>query len=361
MKAFLVLENGLIFEGTSFGYESEQVGEVVFNTSMAGYQEILTDPSYCKQIVTLTYPMVGNYGINPDDMESEKIQVSGLIVKEYVPTPSNFRSKETLSDFLKRYKVPAIQGIDTRKLTRFIRNSGSPNGGIFFGEKYNPEFLEKVKAFPGIKGLGLAHVVTTTKPYQYGSQERKIFRLAAYDFGIKWNILRKLDEVGFAITVFPAQYPVEKLLSENFDAFFLSNGPGDPEPLDYAINSVKKILDSGKPIFGICLGHQILGLAMGKKTHKLKFGHRGGNQPVMNVHTGKVEITSQNHGFAIVEDSNSADTSHINLNDQTNEGMLFTNKPILSVQYHPESSPGPHDAEYLFKKFYKIVSEFYKR
>ncbi|MCX7999752.1 MAG: glutamine-hydrolyzing carbamoyl-phosphate synthase small subunit [Leptospiraceae bacterium] len=361
MKAFLVLENGMFFEGSSFGANVEQVGEVVFNTSMAGYQEILTDPSYAKQIVTLTYPMIGNYGINPEDMESEKIQVSGLIVKEYVPIPSNYRSKETLSNFLKRFQIPAIQGIDTRKLTRFIRTFGAPNGGIFFGDKYSPEFLEKVKAFPGIKGLGLAHVVTTTKPYAYGTHEGKKFSLAAYDFGIKWNILRKLDEVGFAVTVFPAQYPIEKILSEKFDAFFLSNGPGDPEPLDYAIHSAKKILESGKPVFGICLGHQILGLAMGKKTTKLKFGHRGGNQPVMNTRTGKVEITSQNHGFAVVEGPDSPDTSHVNLNDLTNEGMRFVNKPIFSVQYHPESSPGPHDAEYLFKEFYEMVSEFYKK
>lgn len=358
MKAFLVLENGDIYEGSSFGYEGEEVGEIVFNTSLAGYQEILTDPSYCKQIVTLTYPMIGNYGISPEDMESDRVQVSGLIVKEYVPVPSNFRSTESLADFLIRHKIPGIQGIDTRKLTRFIRTNGSPNGGIFFGEKYSPEFLEKVKAFPGIKGLGLAHVVTTSKRYDYGSHSGKKLKVAVYDFGVKTNILRKLDEVGFAVTVFPAKHPVEEILSENYDAYFLSNGPGDPEPLDYAIASTKKIMETGKPLFGICLGHQIMGLAMGKKTTKLKFGHRGGNQPVINTRTKKVEITSQNHGFAVVEEGNSPETSHLNLNDLTNEGMKFSGKPFMSVQYHPESSPGPHDAEYLFQEFFDMAMNF---
>jgi len=359
MKAFLVLENGDIYEGISFGYEVEGVGEVVFNTSISGYQEILTDPSYCKQIVTLTYPMIGNYGICPEDMESDKIQVTGLIVKEYVPIPSNFRSKETLSEFLIRHKVPAIQGIDTRKLTLFIRNKGAPNGGIFFGEKYSDEFLEKVRAFKGIKGLGLAHEVTTQERYDFGTKEGKKFKLAVYDYGVKRNILRKLDEVGFAVSVFPAKYPVEKILAEDFHAYFLSNGPGDPEPLDYAIESTKKLMETKKPIFGICLGHQIMGLAMGKKTTKLKFGHRGGNQPVINLKTKKVEITAQNHGFAVVEE-NSPETSHLNLNDFTNEGIKVFDKPFMSVQYHPESSPGPHDAEYLFQEFFNLVESFYK-
>lgn len=356
MKGFLVLENGLVFEGESFGYEGNGTGEVVFNTSLAGYQEILTDPSYCRQIVTLTYPMAGNYGINPEDMESEKIQVSGLLVKEYVPIPSNYRSKESLSDFLKRFKIPAIQGIDTRKLTRLIRNEGSPNGGIFIAEKYSPSFLEEVKKFPGLKGLDLAHVVTTEKRYEFGSKENKPLRVAVYDFGVKTNILRKLNDAGFAVSVFPAKYEADKILSENFDAYFLSNGPGDPEPLAYAIENTKKIISSGKPLFGICLGHQIIGLAMGKKTTKLKFGHRGGNQPVLNKKTGKVEITSQNHGFAVIDD-HSADMpeTHINLNDDTNEGIASSKQPIMAVQYHPESSPGPHDAEYLFDEFFEMA------
>lgn len=356
MKAFLVLENGMVFEGKSFGYEQLGVGEVVFNTSLAGYQEILTDPSYCQQIVTLTYPMIGNYGICEEDMESAKVQVKGLIVKEYVPMPANFRSSESLSDFLKRYKVPAIQGIDTRKLTRLIRSEGSPNGGIFIADAYDEAFLAEVKKFPGIKGLGLADEVTTATRYDFGSHAGKKYKVAVMDYGVKKNILRKLDEVGFAVTVFPARYPIDNLLKEGFDAYFLSNGPGDPEPLDFAIESAKKLIESKKPIFGICLGHQILGLAMGRKTTKLKFGHRGGNQPVINLKTKKVEITSQNHGFAVVEeDSPFVESTHKNLNDDTNEGMVNRNLPIMSVQYHPESSPGPHDAEYLFHDFYRMV------
>ena len=358
MKAFLVLENGDVYEGKSFGYEGTEVGEIVFNTSMAGYQEILTDPSYKKQIVTLTYPMIGNYGINPEDMESDKIQVSGMLVKEYVDIPSNFRSKESLSSFLKRFKIPAMSGIDTRKLTRFIRSNGAPNGGIFVSEEYSSEFLKKVKDFPGITGMDLASVVSTTSSYSYGIKEGKDLRVAVYDFGVKTNILKKLNESGFQVEVFPATTPVEKLFSENFDAYFLSNGPGDPEPLKYAIENTKKILDKKFPLFGICLGHQIIGLALGKKTTKLKFGHRGGNQPVKNLITGKVEITSQNHGFAVIEDANNTEeTSHINLNDHTNEGLSPKWFPVMSVQYHPESSPGPHDAEYLFTDFYNLVKK----
>ncbi|MDX1958445.1 MAG: glutamine-hydrolyzing carbamoyl-phosphate synthase small subunit [Leptospiraceae bacterium] len=358
MKGFLVLDNGDIFEGISFGYEGEEVGEVVFNTSMAGYQEILTDPSYCKQIVTLTYPMIGNYGINPEDMESSKIQVSGLIVKEYVPIPSNFRSTETLSNFLKRFKIPAIQGIDTRKLTRQIRTYGAPNGGIFIADKYSPEFLDKVKKFPGIDGLDLAKVVTTKERYEFG-EKNKPFRVAVYDFGIKTNILRLLNDSGFAVSVFPAEYPAEKVLAENFDGYFLSNGPGDPDVVHYGIDAAKKIIASNKPLFGICLGHQIIGLAMGKKTTKLKFGHRGGNQPVINLLTKKVEITSQNHGFAVVDDekNNDIQTTHLNLNDKTNEGFYSKNGLVMSVQYHPESSPGPHDSQYLFQDFFELVKK----
>lgn len=356
MKAFLVLDNGEVFEGESFGYESSEIGEVVFNTSMAGYQEILTDPSYCKQIVTLTYPMIGNYGINVEDMESSKVQVSGLIVKEYVPVPSNYRSTETLSNFLKRHKIPAIQGIDTRKLTLHIRNNGSPNGGIFVAESYSDSFLKEVKKFPGLLGMGLAQEVSTKERYEFGTKENKPFRVAVYDYGVKTNILRKLNEVGFAVSVFPCDYPVDKVIEENFDGYFLSNGPGDPEPLDFAIKTAKKIIDAKKPLFGICLGHQIIGLALGRKTTKLKFGHRGGNQPVMNLSDRKVEITSQNHGFAVVgEDSSSEPITHINLNDNTIEGIQSASLPVMAVQYHPESSPGPHDAEYLFTDFFNMV------
>jgi carbamoyl-phosphate synthase small subunit len=358
MKAFLVLETGEIYTGESFGYEGSEIGEVVFNTSLAGYQEILTDPSYCKQIVTLTYPMIGNYGINPEDMESDKIQVSGLLVKEYVPVPSNFRSKETLKEFLVRHKIPAIQGIDTRKLTRYIRTNGSPNGGIFISDVYKEEFLEKVKKAPSMQGLDLARVVTTDKRYEFGEKQGKPYKVAVYDYGVKTNILRCLNKAGFQVTVFPALTPIDEVLKENFDAYFLSNGPGDPEPLDYAIQTAKKIIEQKKPVFGICLGHQILGLALGKKTTKLKFGHRGGNQPVKNLNTGKVEITSQNHGFAVIgEQSDSEPITHINLNDNTIEGISVKNSPIMAVQYHPESSPGPHDAEYLFEEFFNMVKK----
>jgi carbamoyl-phosphate synthase small subunit len=355
MKAFLVLENGVFFEGTSFGYETSEVGEVVFNTSMAGYQEILTDPSYCKQIVTLTYPMIGNYGISPVDMESAKVQVSGLVVKEYVECYSNYKGVETLSSFLKKHKVPAISGIDTRKLTRFIRINGAPRGGLFFSDSYQPSYLEQVKTFSGLAGLDLAKVVTTKAPYPFGSHSAGKPKVAVYDFGVKTNILKKLDESGFAVTVFPAEHPVDALLTQ-FDAFFLSNGPGDPEPVKYGIENTRKILNAKKPLFGICLGHQIIGLAMGRKTEKLKFGHRGGNQPVINTKTRKVEITSQNHGFTVVgEGDRNTPVTHINLNDNTIEGLRSTDLPVIAVQYHPESSPGPHDAEYIFTEFFEMV------
>ncbi|MEM7181314.1 MAG: glutamine-hydrolyzing carbamoyl-phosphate synthase small subunit [Spirochaetota bacterium] len=358
MKAFLVLENGNIFEGESFGYEGQEVGEVVFNTSMAGYQEILTDPSYCKQIVTLTYPMAGNYGISPENMESKKIQASGLIVKEYVDYPSNFTSEETLKSFLVRHKVPGIQGIDTRKLTRLIRDKGAPKGGIFIAEKYDNSFLEEIKKFPGLKGMDLAQVVSTTERYSFGEHTSDKPNIAVYDYGVKTNILRKLDQTGFSVHVLPAKYPIQDALQENFSGFLLSNGPGDPEPLDYAIETAKTIIDSGKPVLGICLGHQIIGQAMGRKTGKLKFGHRGGNQPVQNTKTKKVEMTSQNHGFTVLgEDSQANPISHKNLNDNTIAGIETKGKPILSVQYHPENSPGPRDAEYIFEDFYKMVTE----
>ena len=351
MKAWLVLENGDIYEGESFGYETESIGEVVFNTSMAGYQEILTDPSYTKQIITMTYPMIGNYGINPENMESDALKASGIIVKEYVDRPSNFSSRGTLSDFLKQYKIPGISGIDTRKLTRFIRTNGAPNGGIFVAEKYDESFLEKVRAFPGIKGMDLAGEVSTKKAYTFGDHAGKEVTLAVIDYGVKTNILKLLDKAGFAVTVLPAKTDIATVINK-YNAFFLSNGPGDPEPLDYAIASAKGIIASGKQMFGICLGHQITGLASGKKTWKMKFGHRGGNQPVLNHETGKVEITSQNHGFAVEADNDPA-ISHINLNDNTIEG--FKKENIMTVQYHPESSPGPHDSEYLFTEFYNRV------
>ncbi|GBF50550.1 carbamoyl phosphate synthase small subunit [Leptospira ryugenii] len=356
MKAFLVLQNGEIFEGESFGAEVDSLGEIVFNTAMAGYQEILTDPSYKGQMINLTYPMVGNYGISPEDMESDKIHASGLIVKEYVPRPSNYKSKETLSDFLKRFSVPGIQGIDTRRLTRMIRNSGAMSAGIFIKEKYSPEFLEKVKSAPSMVGADLAKVVSTKTSYQFGNHSADKFNLAVYDFGVKWNILRLLDGNGFNITVFPAETPASKILDQNFDAYFLSNGPGDPEPLSYAIQSAKQIIDAKKPLFGICLGHQIIGLALGKKTGKLKFGHRGGNHPVRNEETKRVEITSQNHGFHVLgESTTDMPVTRLNLFDNTVAGLKKNGLPLMAVQYHPEACPGPHDSQYHFKEFYEMV------
>ncbi|EPG67545.1 glutamine-hydrolyzing carbamoyl-phosphate synthase small subunit [Leptospira wolffii] len=362
MKAFLVLENGDVYEGESFGYETHSVGEIVFNTSMAGYQEILTDPSYANQIVTLTYPMIGNYGIHPENMESGKIQASGMIVKEYVDRPSNFKAEKTLSQFLKEYKIPGIQGIDTRKLTRFIRTNGSPNGGIFVANEYSESFLQEVRKFPGIADADLAKVVTTEKKYSFGTNAGKKYKLAVYDYGVKTNILRLLDAAGFAVTVYPAQTPASEIMKDGVDAFFLSNGPGDPAACTYAIDSTKAILEKNYPLFGICLGHQIIGLTLGKKTEKMKFGHRGGNQPVKNLETGKVEITSQNHGFAVVAESSEKEPiSFLNLNDDTVEGILKSGYPLLSVQYHPESSPGPNDSRYLFQKFYDLVDSTLKR
>ncbi|MCG6139537.1 glutamine-hydrolyzing carbamoyl-phosphate synthase small subunit [Leptospira mtsangambouensis] len=356
MQAFLVLANGTVMKGRSFGANKNSIGEVVFNTSMAGYQEIITDPSYKGQLVTLTYPMIGNYGINPDDMESDKIQASGLIVKEYVKRPSNFQSKETLSEFLIRFGVPAIEGIDTRKLTRIIRNSGAMSCGIFISETYEDSFLEAVKNAPSMEGQDLAQVVTCEKPYVFGAHSPSKFKLAVYDYGIKRNILKLLDAAGFNVHVFPAKTKAEDLLKEGFDAFFLSNGPGDPAPLDYAISSAKTIMDAKKPLFGICLGHQIIGLALGKKTAKLKFGHRGGNHPVRNEETGKIEITSQNHGFHVLGESTSEmPITRINLFDNTVAGLKTKGLPVMAVQYHPEACPGPHDSAYHFQEFYTMV------
>jgi carbamoyl-phosphate synthase small subunit len=367
MNAYLVLQSGEVFSGKSFGFETQETGEVVFNTSMSGYQEILTDPSYKKQIVTLTYPMIGNYGINPEDMESDKVQVSGLVVKEYVDFPSNYRSRMTLSEFLKQYKIPGIWGVDTRRLTRILRDKGATNGGIFVAETFSESFFEEVKKFPGLVGLDLAQVVSTEKVYQFGTHSPDKFNLAVFDYGVKQNILKLLDSHGFNVTVFPAKTKVQDLDSEKFHAYFMSNGPGDPEPLDYAIQNAQTIIESGKPLFGICLGHQIIGQALGKKTTKLKFGHRGGNHPVRNEETKKVEITAQNHGFVVTAENRqgakiqaNVPITHINLFDNTIAGLKSLEKPVMAVQYHPESSPGPHDSGYLFQEFYEMVQRVHK-
>ncbi len=358
-RSVLVLENGASFRGFSFGAETESLGEVCFNTSLTGYQEILTDPSYKKQIVTLTYPMIGNYGVESAAEQSARIQASGLIVKEYVRIPSNFASKGNLSDYMKEQGIPGLEGIDTRRLVLMLRNEGAMRGGIFPAAEFSNDLLARVKSIPVMNGLDLAREVTTPKPYTFGNHAPGKLSIAVLDFGVKTGILRLLDENGFNVTVFPAQTRYAEMKQQNFDCYFLSNGPGDPEPLDYAIETARQIIADGKPVFGICLGHQVLGLASGRRTYKLKFGHRGGNQPVKNLENGRVEITAQNHGFAVEEEKGTPGLalSRVNLNDQTVEGFGDSARRILSVQYHPEACPGPHDAEYLFSKFREMVQK----
>jgi carbamoyl-phosphate synthase small subunit len=355
-KSYLVLEDGTTFEGISFGYDGDTLGEAVFNTSMSGYQEILTDPSYCGQIVTMTYPMIGNYGVNDEDTESSKVQVAGFVVKEYAKTLSNFRATKTLAKYLEENKIVAIEGVDTRKLTRHIRDKGAMRSGIF---RSLDGALEKVKASPSMNGLDLASVVMCKKPYDFGSPEGKT-KVAVFDFGIKTNILRLLDSHGFAVRVYPGNTPLDEALKDGNTCVFLSNGPGDPAAVTYGITLVQDIAKKKIPCFGICLGHQMIALGLGAKTYKLKFGHRGGNQPVKNIATGAVEITSQNHGFSVDDSSMSAipdvEVTHCNLNDQTVEGIRHTKLPIFSVQYHPESNPGPHDSVYLFSQFKEMVA-----
>ncbi len=382
--AVLVLEDGLSFEGFSFGYAGEAVGEVVFNTSLSGYQEILTDPSYKGQIVVMTYPEIGNYGVNPEDVESERPFLEGFVVKNYNPVPSNFRATDPLHSFLDRHKIPAIEGIDTRALTKHLRDEGSKMGIISTIDLNKKSLLKKIRSAPGLVGRDLVKEVTCEKPYRWTEGVWRLphpqvspgksgpspailkdraslggegpLKVIAYDFGIKRNILRNLVEAGCDVTVVPASTSASEVLRQKPDGVFLSNGPGDPEPVTYAIDTIKKLV--GKiPVFGICLGHQLLGLALGGKTYKLKFGHHGGNQPVMDMTTGKVEITAQNHGFAVDTDSlkGRAELTHINLNDKTVEGLRLTDVPAFSVQYHPEASPGPHDANYLFGRFVKMM------
>ncbi|MBN1398181.1 MAG: glutamine-hydrolyzing carbamoyl-phosphate synthase small subunit [Bacteroidetes bacterium] len=371
MIAKLMLENGTVFTGESFGSEKESTGEVVFNTSMTGYQEILTDPSYNGQIVTMTYPLIGNYGVNTDDIESIRPQAAGFIVKEYSSFPSNFRSNENLGSWLKKHDITGIQGIDTRMLTKMIRSIGAMRGLISTEDLDDKSLLEKVRKVPQMTGLDLASRVTTDKPYAWNKTDTTPFSLpvlktkekkwnvAVYDYGVKYNILRRLTSYGCNLTVLPAHIPAEDLLKMNPDGVFLSNGPGDPAAVTYAIENIKKLICK-KPIFGICLGHQLLALALGGKTYKLKFGHRGGNHPVKNLRTGRVEITSQNHGFAVDPDSldsSAIEITHINLNDQTNEGFRHKSLPLFSVQYHPEASPGPHDSDYLFAQFMQMLAK----
>ncbi|WP_286235526.1 glutamine-hydrolyzing carbamoyl-phosphate synthase small subunit [Thalassotalea sediminis] len=368
-SAILVLEDGTIFKGTAIGAEGAAVGEVVFNTSMTGYQEILTDPSYAEQIITLTYPHIGNTGTNNEDEESNTIWAKGLVIRDLPLLASNFRNEETLSDYLIRNNIVGIADIDTRKLTRILREKGAQNGCIVAGENIDQAAaLAQAKSFPGLKGMDLAKVVSAKEAYTWteGSwqlgkghvtPEKFDFHVVAYDFGAKRNILRMLVDRGCKLTVVPAQTSAEEVLALNPDGIFLSNGPGDPEPCDYAISAIKTFLDTNIPIFGICLGHQLLGLASGAKTAKMKFGHHGANHPVKDFDRNVVMITSQNHGFAVDEDSlpETLTATHKSLFDGSLQGIHRTDKPAFSFQGHPEASPGPHDAAPLFDHFIELI------
>jgi carbamoyl-phosphate synthase small subunit len=369
----LALENGTVFTGESFGASAEITGEVVFNTSMTGYQEILTDPSYAGQIVTMTYPLIGNYGINGEDLESAKPQVAGFIVKEYFDFYSNFRATGSLGEWLISHNIMAIQGIDTRMLTKMIRTVGALRGVLSTLDLDDESLIAKAKASPSMNGLDLAKKVTTQDTYTWNEIDRTPFALqipatsndggrrwkvVVYDYGIKQNILRRLTSYGCDLTVVPASFPAEQVLAMEPDGIFLSNGPGDPSAVRYGIQNIRKLVGK-KPIFGICLGHQLLALALGGKTFKLKFGHRGANHPVKNLRTLGIEITSQNHGFAVDPaslDPKTIEITHVNLNDDTNEGLRHKELPIFSVQYHPEASPGPHDSDYLFRQFIAMMA-----
>jgi carbamoyl-phosphate synthase small subunit len=381
MKAILALADGRFFEGVSFGAEGEAMGEVVFNTSMTGYQEILTDPSYEGQLVAMTYPEIGNVGVNLEDVESRKPYVRGFIVKEYSSTPSNWRSTQPLHEYMKAKGIVGIERIDTRSLVRHLRDTGSQEGIISTLRDNPEELVAKARSSSGLVGKDLVREVTCSEPYDWtegpwelgkgyrkgdepAGKERKRkgkapeFFVVAYDFGIKFNILRGLVDAGCKVRVVPASTPAEEVLALSPDGIFLSNGPGDPDAVPYAKENVRKLIDR-KPVFGICLGHQIMGLALGGRTYKLKFGHHGGNHPVMDLTTKKVEISTQNHNFAVDPESlkGLAEVTHINLNDKTVEGLAHRELPLFSVQYHPESSPGPHDASYLFKRFVELMKK----
>ena len=369
MKAWLALEDGLVFEGEGFGAETEIFGEVVFNTSLTGYQEILTDPSYKGQIVVMTNPHIGNYGINSHDAESHRPWVEGFVVRELSPVVSNYRSEESLHEYLKRNNIPGIQGIDTRKLVKHLRTHGAKKGIISTRESDHKKLVQRAKDSPSIVGVDLVKQVSCQKAYDFneemlegfgwGSQKQKKYKVVAIDSGIKRTILQQLHRNGMSVHVVPAATSAEEILNLKPDGVFLSNGPGDPEAVTYLVATVKKLI--GKvPIFGICLGHQMLGLGLGGTTSKLKFGHRGGNHPVMDLKTKKIEITSQNHGFIVDVESLSKDdveVTHINLNDKTLEGLSHKKHKLFSVQHHPENSPGPHDSSYLFERFYDLIDK----
>ena len=380
MQAILALEDGRIFRGKGYGARAECSGEVVFNTSLTGYQEIFTDPSYAGQIVVLTNPHIGNYGTTPHDAEAKRPYIEGLVTREFSPMTSNWRSTQVADEYLERYGVPVIGEVDTRAVVRHLRANGVMRGVIASGDNLDVDALvAKARSIKKMEGTDLASVVSTKEAYKWDSSEPKNqtgdallasavedgndpLHVVAYDFGIKENILRMLTRENCRVTVVPAKTSAEDVLAMNPDGVFFSNGPGDPEPLDYAIENVQK-LQGKAPMFGICLGHQIFGLALGGKTYKLKFGHHGGNHPIMNHQTGKVEITAQNHNFAVDPtslDEKTVEKTHTNLNDQTLAGLKHKTDPMFSVQYHPEASPGPHDSHYLFKNFRKMMEDFKK-
>ncbi|MGM0562846.1 MAG: glutamine-hydrolyzing carbamoyl-phosphate synthase small subunit [Pseudomonadota bacterium] len=368
--ALLVLEDGSLFRGLSIGADGDTVGEVVFNTAMTGYQEILTDPSYARQIVTLTYPHIGNVGVNAEDEESPTVQAAGLVIRDLPMLASSWRLSEPLPDYLKRHGIVAIADIDTRRLTRLLRDKGAQNGCIVTGDVSDAEALKKAKAFPGLKGMDLAKEVTVKAPYTWregtwvlgeGHTDRSgesRFSVVAYDFGVKRNILRMLADRGCELTVVSATTPASEVLAMKPDGVFLSNGPGDPEPCDYAIEAIGEILKAEVPVFGICLGHQLLGLASGARSVKMKFGHHGANHPVQDIETGEVMISSQNHGFAIEESSlpDCVRATHRSLFDASLQGIERTDRPAFSFQGHPEASPGPHDVAPLFDRFIKMMN-----
>jgi carbamoyl-phosphate synthase small subunit len=372
MEAILALEDGTTFRGLAAGAEGEARGEVVFNTSLTGYQEILTDPSYAGQIVTMTCAEIGNYGVSSDDIESRRPQVAGFIIRDESPVASNWRAESTLRDYLVKHGIVAISDIDTRALTRQLRSGGVMRGVIATGPALEVRALiDRANAIPMMEGSDLVRQVTSEQAFDWPAEDpdefgivperrpKRRLKVAAYDFGMKWNIMRRLSAHGCDVRVYPAQTPAAEILSSNPDGVFLSNGPGDPAPLTYAIENAKTLVNADVPVFGICLGHQILGLAMGGKTFKLKFGHRGANHPVKQLESGKIEITSQNHGFAVDPVSLPADVvvTHTNLYDGTVEGLRHRTHPVFCVQYHPEASPGPHDADYLFDDFIRLIEE----
>ncbi len=372
MHAILALEDGTFYRGAAAGADGEARGEVVFNTSMTGYQEVLTDPSYAGQIVTMTCAEIGNYGVSPNDVESRKPQIAGFIIRDESPVASNWRAEGTLRDYLIAHDIVAISDIDTRALTRLLRSSGVMRGVVATGDALDVNALvERARSIPRMEGSDLVRTVTTDRIFDWPAEDpgefgiptehlaKRRLKIAAYDFGMKWNIMRRLSAHGCDVRVYPAGTAAAELLANGPDGVFLSNGPGDPAPLTYAIDNARTLVQSDVPVFGICLGHQILGLAMGGSTYKLKFGHRGANHPVKQLASGKIEITSQNHGFAVDPASlpEDVEVTHKNLYDGTVEGLRHKTQPVFSVQYHPEASPGPHDADYLFSDFIKLIEE----